>query len=148
MLRCRDRDCTSADTSVLGPPGRAQQAPTLALGPDGLPLVAVHDLTDASVTLIACRDPACARRDKARIGTYTHIPGPIDLTVGRDGLPRILWVGRTAGRTRNEAHLTEMMWMSARRGLTQHLTDFGSSTDLSAWAEALMCTHRCGVATS
>jgi hypothetical protein len=106
LLRCRDRDCTSADTSVLGPPSRAQQAPALALGPDGLPLVAVHDLTDASVTLIACRDPACARRDKARIGTYTDIPGPMDLGVGRDGRPRILWVGRTAGRTRSEAHLT------------------------------------------
>ncbi|GAA1820697.1 hypothetical protein [Actinomadura chokoriensis] len=106
LLRCRTPACAAADATVLSPPGRAQQAPALALGPDGLPLVAVHDLTDSSVVLIACRDAGCIRRDRVRIGTYTDIPGPMDLAVGRDGRPRILWIGRSAGRAGNEPHLT------------------------------------------
>lgn len=93
MLRCRTRDCASADRVVLSPSGLAQQAPALALGRDGLPLIAVNDLTDSSVTLIACRDPGCAHRDKTRIGTYKGAPDPLDLAVGRDGLPRLLWGG-------------------------------------------------------
>ena len=84
----------------------ARQAPALALGTDGLPLVAVHDLTGSSVMLLACRDAGCTRRDATRVGAYTEIPGPLDLAVGRDGRPRILWAARTAGRPHGELHLT------------------------------------------
>ena len=123
LLRCRAPDCASADRVVLSPPGLAQQAPALALGPDGLPLIAVDDLTDSSVALIACRDPGCARRDRTRIGAFTGVPGPMDVAVGRDGNPRILWVGRTAGRPRGALHLTTCRTPRCAPGGTAFRTD-------------------------
>ncbi|NEA28920.1 hypothetical protein [Actinomadura bangladeshensis] len=106
LLRCRTPDCASADTTVLGPPGLAQQAPALALAPDGRPLIAVHDLANTSVTVLACRDSACAHRDKTRIAGYTGVPGPLDLAVGRDGRPRVLWADGSDDGSAGELHLT------------------------------------------
>ncbi|GAA1820690.1 hypothetical protein [Actinomadura chokoriensis] len=106
LLRCRTPDCAAADTTVLGPPGLAQQAPALALAPDGRPLIAVHDVANTSVTVLACRDSACTHRDETRIARYTGVPGPLDLAVGRDGRPRVLWADGSDGDSPRELHLT------------------------------------------
>ncbi len=104
LLRCRTPDCASADTTVLSPPGLAQHAPALTVGPDGLPLIAVHNLTNTSVpSSPAATPPAPTATGPASAPTeVSPAPGPRR----RTRRPSAGAVGRRFRRPRYELHLT------------------------------------------
>ncbi|MCP2338992.1 hypothetical protein [Actinomadura rupiterrae] len=105
LLRCRTPACPAADPIGLGDAG-SRFAPSMALGPDGLPVIATYGPSGHAVTVIACRTADCARRTTSRIAANRGTPGPMDLAVGRNGRPRVLWYGRSPGADGFRLHLT------------------------------------------
>ncbi|MFC5746438.1 hypothetical protein [Actinomadura rugatobispora] len=102
LLRCRTRDCAAVDAVPLAEPGpgRGRFVPAeiwpnhaLALGRDGLPLIATYDIDRGKLILLACREAACTRRDTVVLLHDIAARHRLDMEVGRDGRPRVLRYG-------------------------------------------------------
>ncbi|MWA06063.1 hypothetical protein F8568_038085 [Actinomadura sp. LD22] len=101
LLRCRTPDCAASDAvSVAGPYYTAEGdkwGPEwgLALGSDGLPLIATYEHDRGRAVLIACKNADCSRRGKVTLSDDLRIRGwntldDLQLKVDTKGRPYLL----------------------------------------------------------
>jgi hypothetical protein len=113
LLRCRTSDCAASDAvTIAGPyytPEGGKWGPEwgLALGSDGLPLIATYEQNRGRVVLIACQNADCSRRSKVTLSDDLRVRGrdaldDLQLKVDAKGRPHLLLaiVGREAWEAR------------------------------------------------
>jgi hypothetical protein len=97
--RCADAACTSASTAMLEQGVALRGRPSVAIGSDGLPLVAWVAGTSPPYAVRAahCADAACASAAIATVATVypqnLNRPSDTDLAIGTDGLGLIAYAG-------------------------------------------------------
>lgn len=92
--RCTDVRCTTFLSGQLGN-GVTGSQPDLAIGPDGLPLVAYWDQQGEELRLFRCLDSTCSAGADVLIDLPAQPPLLVDphpsLAIGADGLPLIAY---------------------------------------------------------
>jgi hypothetical protein len=71
--------------------------PAVALGADGMPVIAYHDHTNSDLKLARCRDIDCADADITTVDRAGSVGWHIAIAVGADGLPVISYYDETNG---------------------------------------------------
>jgi hypothetical protein len=107
VARCDDAACSSSSsTAILETDVTLRGRPSLAIGADGLPLIAyVAGNTQPYALRVAhCSDAACASSTIATVATVggllpSHLPDT-DVAIGTDGLALIAYVTGTSGPAR------------------------------------------------
>ena len=103
VAKCNDTACAGVDetiTTVDDPSNFVGTYTSLAIGADGLPVIAYRDDTAGSLKVAKCNDAACAGVDE----TITTVDDPVNvvgeytsLAIGADGFPVISYRDNTAG---------------------------------------------------
>lgn len=101
VAKCNDHACAGGDETrtVVDNSASVGMGCSLAIGNDGLPIIAYHDDTAGALKVAKCNDPACSGGDE----TLSTVDDPADdvgastsLAIGNDGLPVIAHRDRTA----------------------------------------------------
>jgi hypothetical protein len=100
VARCGNAACSAGNTvtTVDDPAGDAGFLTSIAIGLDGLPVIAHHDVTATSLRVAKCGNPACSAGNTL---TTVDEPGNVgqypSIAVGSDGLPVISYADNNAG---------------------------------------------------
>jgi predicted regulator of Ras-like GTPase activity (Roadblock/LC7/MglB family) len=104
LSRCDDARCTSATSSTIDQIANASigSHPALAIGSDGLPIVAAWDSTTNTLRVVHCDDATCATTTKGLLDNAIVGPGSssIAITIGTDGLPLLAYSHDAGGAIR------------------------------------------------
>jgi len=101
VTRCNDVACTSAATVTADDPANAVgRNSTIAIGTDGLPVIAHQDTTADALRVTHCGTVICG---SANVSTNVFdVPEAVgfapSIVIGRDGVPLISHLGGTSGR--------------------------------------------------
>jgi len=96
VAKCANADCTGSATITVvddDPTNDVGQSLSLAIGSDGLPVIAYHDVEGGALKIAKCVDPACS--DPVVPTTIDASPGAFNfgafpsIDVGDDGFPVI-----------------------------------------------------------
>jgi hypothetical protein len=99
VAKCNDAACSSASlTTVDDPANDVGQETSIAIAPDGLPVISYYDASAGALKVAKCNDAACSSGDEtitivdnsAVVGLYTSI------AIAPDGLPVISYHNSTA----------------------------------------------------
>ncbi|MFH1465910.1 MAG: hypothetical protein ABIO70_16095 [Pseudomonadota bacterium] len=102
LLRCRDGVCGSyTDTVLLDCDPSGCEYPSVAIDPEGRPLVAFMDHAAGAVRVAACDDEACGSSTLRSLAPDTGMG--TDITFGPDGLPVVSWGGLSIARCADAA---------------------------------------------
>lgn len=103
--RCSDAACTSASTAILEQAVTLRGRPSVAIGADGLPLVAyiAGGSSPYAVRAAHCADAACASSTTATVATVYGQSAPVDtdVAIGTDGLGLIAYAGSATNAEKN-----------------------------------------------
>ena len=103
VLHCSSHDCSTADApSVVDAPSGIDvgEHASIAIGGDGLPLIAYVDSTTPGVKLAHCIDIACMHADIRALNMPSALLSDVALTIGVSGYPVVVavnsgdpWIG-------------------------------------------------------
>ncbi|HSE35348.1 MAG TPA: hypothetical protein VLB83_04465 [Candidatus Paceibacterota bacterium] len=99
FMKCGDLSC-SATTSVSlhASANVVGQAPSMAIGTDGNPVISYYDSTDKDLEFVKCHDTSCTTSTQRTLDdggdTSVAIGAESSITVGPDGYPVIVYEGR------------------------------------------------------
>jgi hypothetical protein len=71
--------------------------PAVAIGGDGLPVIAYHDHSNSDIKVAHCRDADCTDASVVTLDAQGSVGWHIDVAVGRDGLPVVVYYDETNG---------------------------------------------------
>jgi hypothetical protein len=92
VAHCNDPGCVSVTRTTLVTPGVSDGGePTLAIGSDGLPVIAHRDSTNDALILDRCIDIVCSDSVRVTLDNETVNSTFASITVGADGLPIIAY---------------------------------------------------------
>jgi hypothetical protein len=101
VAKCNDAACADGDEtlSTVDSVGTVGHHTSIAVGGDGLPVIAYFDVTEGDLEVAKCNDPACAGEDETlstvdsagTVGLYAS------MAVGADGFPVIAYLDVTNG---------------------------------------------------
>ncbi len=101
VTTCNDPQCTDDDetTTTVDADGNVGLGPSIALGTDGLPVIAHRDVAREDLRVTACNDPRCFGGDETttRIATTPTDGATPSLTIAVDGDPVIAHVDTKDG---------------------------------------------------
>lgn len=102
LARCADAACASVSSDLEIAPGGgwAPSLPALAIGADGLPLVAYFDSANGAVRAIHCADLDCSSRTSQPIDAAPSVYGAVSLAIGADELPIVVYSHYWSGQLR------------------------------------------------
>ncbi len=101
ITHCHDLACTSATSTTIDAVNSVGLFPSLAIGPDGRPLIAHRDQTAGTLRMTRCADAACTSATSTTIDDPANLVGIMpSLALGADGLPVISHMDETAGALR------------------------------------------------
>lgn len=90
VARCADPTCAGSITlATVDSAGATGQTPSLAIGSDGLPVIAYHDASLQDLRVAHCQDVACSSSIKVTADGAGSTGQTPSLTIGADGLPLI-----------------------------------------------------------
>jgi hypothetical protein len=101
MARCGNPACTAGNTIAVvdDPANSVGYDSSIAVGPDGLPVISYLDLTAGALKVAKCGDPACTAGN-----TVTTVDDPVgfaglstSIAIGLDGLPVVSYRDAGAG---------------------------------------------------
>lgn len=102
ILKCEDPACASGLTATQVEPmrGESGRLSAVAVGSDGLPVVAFQDRTsvgsNGNLAVMKCNDPACEGQNESIVALEPlggFVDRPIDLTLNSEGHPVIAFAG-------------------------------------------------------
>ena len=95
VYRCADRACATAPKETIFPISTASCSacpyvyPSVAIAPDGLPVLSFHDLNAGTLNIVKCQSADCAIHN---VGTkIPNATGVSAVTIGADGLPVVAY---------------------------------------------------------
>ena len=95
VARCNDRACAGGDElrSRVAIAGDVGAHASLAIGLDGLPVIAYYDATNADLKLARCNDQACAGENEsiATVDSTGDVGQGASLAIGVDGVPIVAY---------------------------------------------------------
>jgi hypothetical protein len=77
--------------------GSVGSNPAVALGADGLPIIAYHDHTNSDLKVAHCEDPQCGRAGISTVDHQGSVGWHIAVAIRPDGLPLIAYYDETNG---------------------------------------------------
>ncbi|HYF63153.1 MAG TPA: hypothetical protein VD886_10100 [Herpetosiphonaceae bacterium] len=97
VARCNDIACSGAPTvTTVDNSGATGQDPSIAIGSDGLPIVAYHDASQQDLRVAHCQNPACSGSVLITVDGAGNTGLTPSITIGSDGLPLISYQYRAA----------------------------------------------------
>jgi hypothetical protein len=98
-LKCGDPSCaySSQTFSTIDVSENVGFNSTIAVGPDGLPVIAYYDMTNGDLKVAKCRDVACSSSNITTVDTGygANVGAYPSVTIGTDGLPIISYYDDT-----------------------------------------------------
>ena len=93
VVHCTDPACTTHDSPQgLDTTGQVGFDPTIAIGSDGLPIIAYRDGTNTALKIVRCSNLACTTRFAPKVLDSTGDVGShTAIAIGTDGLPIITY---------------------------------------------------------
>jgi hypothetical protein len=92
VAHCDDPGCVSVTRTTLATAGVFDGSePTLAIGSDGLPVIAHRDVTNDALVMDRCIDIVCSDSVRITLDSETLNSTFVSVTVGADGLPIIAY---------------------------------------------------------
>jgi hypothetical protein len=92
VAHCNDPGCTSVTRTTLATPGVSDGGePTLAIGSDGLPVIAHREAISDALVMDRCIDIVCSDSVRVTLDSETLNSTFAAITVGADGLPIIAY---------------------------------------------------------
>jgi hypothetical protein len=88
IAHCSSAGCSSAGVSTIAYLNIGRY-PSIAVDPQGLPVIVVHSLSSSGVLFIRCNDAACSSPGTLRNLVTTGLATGGSVTIGADGLPLI-----------------------------------------------------------
>ncbi len=105
VCKCNDVACSGGDESIVvldGPTPRVGAPTALAIGADGLPVLAYRDQNLGALKVAKCLDSVCSPPPVAHLTLVDHpiepVASGIAIAIGTDGFPVIAYQDETAGR--------------------------------------------------
>jgi hypothetical protein len=92
VSHCLNVTCTATSTPVTAGVGSIE-APSVAIGGDGLGVVAYYDSTNQDLDVAHCADPACSTVTNTAVDQFGNEGEHPSITIGSDGLPLISYSG-------------------------------------------------------
>lgn len=101
VAHCNDPACAGGDESIttLDTDGLVGSFAALAIGAEGLPIVAYYDLTGGLVKLVRCRDHTCSGFEAPRVVAQDDetMKSFLAITIRPDGAPIVAFFNQTNG---------------------------------------------------
>ncbi|MBT8213220.1 MAG: right-handed parallel beta-helix repeat-containing protein, partial [Acidimicrobiia bacterium] len=100
--RCDDSDCTSGFgfITVVDSVGDVGRDTDMAIGADGLPIIAYYDVTNTALKVAHCDDTDCATATITTVDSTNDRGREPSIAIGYDGLPKITYYDASADRLR------------------------------------------------
>jgi hypothetical protein len=96
VAHCNDAPCSSATLTKIGPTAVDIGATSIAIGVDGLPIIAFYDIRAGDLWTIHCANTACTSSTSAtNLRNSDDVGDSASITIGLDGLPLIAYVDST-----------------------------------------------------
>jgi hypothetical protein len=137
LTRCTDAACGMMPVSIaIDPEGRAEESVSVAVGADGLPIVAYQGWNAAAarwdLKVAQCSNASCMSLQRATVATAAH---SISLAIGIDGLPVIAYGGDdgAGGQALRVAHCG-----NAACSAGNTLTVVDDSADVIGWEASIV----------
>jgi predicted regulator of Ras-like GTPase activity (Roadblock/LC7/MglB family) len=99
VAHCANAACTGTSTlTTVDSVGNVGQNPSLAIGPDGLPMIAYYDNTNYDLKVAHCGNANCSAANVLTTMDAAGVVGEFSsLTIGADGRPMIAYYDGTNG---------------------------------------------------
>ncbi len=128
VMRCADVACTSGSTVTVDEVGDVGQYNSIAIRPNGMPVISYRDFTNGELKYAFCKDAACATSDIVSVDTIndaTHT----EVIFGFDGLPVIAYRSEAA-KSLHVAHCTDEKCVAKTLTTVDSATNTGEYTTL------------------
>jgi predicted regulator of Ras-like GTPase activity (Roadblock/LC7/MglB family) len=91
VAHCAETTCaTGATLTTVDSDGDVGSFASIALGADGLPVIAYRDTTNSTLKILHCGDAACSTSTTA-VADSGFLPYFISITIGTDGFPLVAY---------------------------------------------------------
>jgi len=88
VARCADIPCTSSTIVTVDETAAAGQYNSIAIRPNGMPVITYRDFTNGQLKFAFCNDAACVTSDQTVVDSIND-PTHIEVIIGFDDLPLI-----------------------------------------------------------
>lgn len=124
-------------TTVDDTANQTGRYPAMAIGADGLPVLAYHDSTTWNVWFAHCNDPACLSSTKTEIDPSASFVGAdVSIAIGADGLPIISYAEGTS-QDLVVLHCSNLACTASTRTLHDTPSNTGVASSLAIGSDGL-----------
>ena len=145
LAKCQTISCTSAVITIVDDGGGINDVgshPSLAIGTDGLPVIAYQDNTHQALKVAVCRDLNCASAISTTLDTVGNIDLYPSLVIGADGRPLISYRDATMNTLKLAQCQTVICTSAALTTLdSTHLINFYTSLVMGADGLPMISYH-------
>jgi hypothetical protein len=97
VAHCNNTACTSATVTVLDTTGKVGWYSSVAIGSDGLGIIAYYDDSNSALKVAHCEDLACSTATISSLDTAGVVGKHTSVTIGSDGLGLISYIDSSNG---------------------------------------------------